>query len=138
MTAKEYLSQAYRIDQRINNKMEQITSLRDLLFKTHITMSDMPGNPNRDSSRVEKYLVKIYDLERELDNEIDRLVSLKTEIKHAIDAVGDTDCKVLLEERYMFFRSWEEIACRMGYTVRNVHRLHSKALGMVNVVTKCH
>ena len=27
MTAKEYLGQAYRIDQRINSKMEQIASL---------------------------------------------------------------------------------------------------------------
>ena len=30
MTKKEYLGQAYRIDQRINSKIEQIASLRIL------------------------------------------------------------------------------------------------------------
>ena len=33
MTAKEYLGQAYRLDQRINSKLEQIRSLRDLTTK---------------------------------------------------------------------------------------------------------
>ena len=33
MTAKEYLGQAYRIDQRINSKMEQIASLNLLAQK---------------------------------------------------------------------------------------------------------
>ena len=30
MTAKEYLGQAYRLDQRINSKLEQVLSLREL------------------------------------------------------------------------------------------------------------
>lgn len=38
MTAKEYLGQAYRIDQRINSKMEQIASL-NLLAQKATTVS---------------------------------------------------------------------------------------------------
>jgi hypothetical protein len=30
MTAKEYLEQAYRLDQRINSKLEQVASLNEL------------------------------------------------------------------------------------------------------------
>ena len=33
MTAKEYLSQAYKIDNDINSKLEQVASLRDLAIK---------------------------------------------------------------------------------------------------------
>ena len=33
MTAKDYLTQAYRIDQRINSKLEQVASLRELTTK---------------------------------------------------------------------------------------------------------
>ena len=33
MTAKEYLSQAYRLDQRIDSKIEQVASLNDLATK---------------------------------------------------------------------------------------------------------
>ena len=33
MTAKEFLGQAYRLDQRINSKLQQIDSLRGLTQK---------------------------------------------------------------------------------------------------------
>lgn len=33
MTAKEYLSQAHRLDQRVNNKLLQIESLRSMAEK---------------------------------------------------------------------------------------------------------
>lgn len=39
MTAKEYLGQAYRIDQRINSKMEQIASLNLLARKATTVFS---------------------------------------------------------------------------------------------------
>ena len=42
MDAKEYLSQAYRIDQRINSKLEQVMSLRALLGKATGTLSGAP------------------------------------------------------------------------------------------------
>ncbi|WP_312072143.1 hypothetical protein [Anaerotignum propionicum] len=41
MTAKEYLGQAYRLDQRINSKIEQVSSLHTLATKATSTISDM-------------------------------------------------------------------------------------------------
>ena len=48
MTAKEYLGQAYRLDQRIDAKLEQVSSLRALATKATATISDMPrsSSPN--------------------------------------------------------------------------------------------
>lgn len=37
ISAKDYLSQAYRIDQRINSKLEQVQSLRNLAEKASAT-----------------------------------------------------------------------------------------------------
>ena len=51
MTAKEYLGQAYRIDQRINSKMEQIASLNLLAQKATTVFNDMPGNSTRNIHR---------------------------------------------------------------------------------------
>ena len=42
LSAKDYLSQAYRIDQRINSKIEQVQSLRELAGKASATLSDVP------------------------------------------------------------------------------------------------
>ena len=54
MDAKEYLSQAYRIDQRINSKLEQVMSLRALLGKATGTLSGAPkaATPNLHSMEI--------------------------------------------------------------------------------------
>jgi hypothetical protein len=44
MTAKEYLEQAYRLDQRINSKLEQVASLNELASKATSTLTGMPKN----------------------------------------------------------------------------------------------
>ena len=136
MTSKEYLNQAFRIDQRINSKLEQIESLRVLLTKTSSTLSDMPKNPNKGQSRTEDIIIKIMMIEDEIKVDIDRLVSLKKEVSDTIKAVEPVECRMLLELRYLCFRTWEDIAAEMNYTVRNVHLLHSKALGLVHVPEK--
>ena len=136
MTAKEYLNQAFRIDQRINSKLEQIESLRALLTKTSGTLSDMPKNPNKGQSRTEDIIIKIMMIEDETKSDIDKLVTLKKEVSDTINAVDSVECRMLLELRYLCFHTWEDIAAEMNYTVRNVHLLHSKALGMVHVPEK--
>lgn len=84
MTAKEYLGQAYRIDQRINSKMEQIASLNLLARKATTVFSDMPGNSTRNIHRMEDVIIKIVDMESEINADIDRLVDLKKEISKTV------------------------------------------------------
>lgn len=96
----------------------------------------MPKNPNKDHLRSEDLIVKIMMIEDEIKADIDKLVSLKKEVSDAINAVEPVECRMLLELRYLCFHTWEEIAAEMNYTVRNVHLLHSKALGFVKVPEK--
>ena len=128
MTSKEYLSQAYRIDQRINSKIEQVSSLHDLATKATSTLSDMPGSATRNVHRMEDVIVKIIDLENEINTEIDRLVDVKREITRLITKIPNPEEQTLLELRYLCFKSWEQIAVDMGYSVENTYRLHRKAL----------
>ena len=87
MTAKEYLGQAYRLDQRINSKLEQILSLRELTTKATATMSDMPGGGSRNVYKMQDIIGKIVDLENEINADIDHLVDLKREMVAVIKAV---------------------------------------------------
>ena len=73
MTAKEYLSQAYRLDQRIRSKQEQIASLNDLATSCSATLTGMPRNPNRGGSRMADAVCKIIDLENEIAGDMERL-----------------------------------------------------------------
>jgi DNA-directed RNA polymerase specialized sigma subunit len=138
MTAKDYLSQAYRLDQRINSKLEQVESLNGLATKVSSTLTGMPKNPNRATSTMADSVSKIIDLQAEINDDIDRLVDLKREMVAVIKAVANTECQTLLELRYLCFKTWEQIAVEMNYTVRNVHLLHKEALQVVTVPVKLH
>ena len=91
MTAKEYLGQAYRLDQRINSKLEQVMSLRDLATKATSTLSDVAPSGTRNVHRMEDIIVKIVDLENEINRDIDNLVDLKREMVSVIKAVADPE-----------------------------------------------
>ena len=131
--ARTYLEQAYRIDQRINSKIEQVASLHNLATKANSTLTDMPGSPNRNIHRMEDIIVKIVDLENDINQDIDMLADLKTEIMQVIKKVDDLELQTLLEQRYLNFRTWEQIAVDMGYNVRHLYRMHDKALKAVIV-----
>lgn len=128
MIAKEYLSQAYYLDQRINSKIEQIASLNELARKATVTISDMPGNPNRGKAAMASAVEKIIDLEAEINAEVEKLVDLKVEITKAIKQVEDRNYQVLLEKRYLCFQTWEDISAELGWSLRWTHVLHGKAL----------
>lgn len=131
--ARNYLEQAYRIDQRINCKIEQVSSLHSLATKANSTLTDMPGSPNRNVHKMEDIIVKIVDLETEINHDIDTLVDLKAEITTVIKQVEDLELQTLLEQRYLNFRTWEQIAVDMGYNVRHLYRMHEKALAKVQI-----
>lgn len=118
MTAKEYLNQAYRLDQRINSKLEQVLSLRELTTKATATMSDMPSGGTRNVYRMQDIIGKIVDLENEINRDIDELIDLKREMVAAIKAVVDPECQTLLELRYLCFKTWEQIAVALGYELQ--------------------
>lgn len=91
MNAKEYLKQAFYLDKRINSKLEQVESLNALATKATSTLSDMPKSPNRGPSKLEDTIVKIIDLQEEINRDIDNLVDLKKEIANSIFELKDKE-----------------------------------------------
>ena len=133
MTAKEYLSQAYHLDKRIDSKIEQLKALNLLATKCTSTLSDMPKSQSISNSRLEDTVVKIVDLQEEINRDIDRLVDLKREIMGVIKAVPNVEYQTILEKRYLCFISWEQIAVDMNYSIQHIHRMHSSALKEITV-----
>ena len=128
MSIKDYLSQAYRIDQRIDSKLAQVMSLRDLLGKATGTLSGVPKAATPNPHSMEDTIAKMVDLENEINEDIDALVDLKAEIMRRIKRVENTEYQTILELRYLCFKRWEEIAVDMGYSLRRVYELHDCAL----------
>lgn len=128
MTTKEYLSQAYRLDQRINSKIEQLKRWQDLATKATSTLSKTSSCSYENNHKLEDNMVKIIDLKNEINNDIDRLIDLKKDIMALINAVKNPEYKTLLELRYLCFKKWEQIADEMDYSIQHIFRIHNKAL----------
>ena len=131
MTAKEYLRQALDIDRRIAEKREQAAHLKAMATNVTSTISDMPGSASRNNHRLEDIMSRLADMEKEIDESLGRLINLKLEITQTIWRLEDTNCRTLLEMRYIQFKSWEEIAVAMNVSIRCVHMRHAKALELL-------
>ena len=136
MTAKEYLGQAYRLDQRINSKLEQIRSLNELAAKCTSTITGMPKAPSHSTSMMEEAVGKIVDLQTEIDCDIGQLVDLKRDMVSIIKAVQNTEYQTLLELRYLCFKTWEQIAVAMDYSIQHIYRLRDKAIKEISLPAK--
>ena len=132
MTAKEYLSRAYRIDYRISSKIEQVESLRGLAEKATATLPDMPFNGTCNGHRMEDFITKAMDLESEIYADLCRLIDTKRDIATVIQSVENPELQTILELRYLCSKTWEEISVTQRLDIRWIHRLHNKALAEVD------
>lgn len=128
MDAKQYLSQAYYLDKRINSKIEQVASLRELATKATASVHAERVSGTRQRSPMENAVLKLIDLENEINDDIDRLVDLKRELSAFIAEIDNHAYRIVLELRYLNGNTWEEVADVMGYDLRWIYRLHGKAL----------
>lgn len=127
MAAKEYLSRYRFLNDGINAKLMQAEELRR---KAQTVSSGSSGGAHSSQpyDRIGEITAKIVDLEREINEEIDRLVEIQREIRETIAAVPEERLRVLLEYKYLNLLSLEEIAVRMNYSYKQICRLHGKAL----------
>lgn len=130
MTTKEYLSQAYRLDDEINTKLESLERLKSIAEKMTSVNSGMPHGSSDPHSK-EDVLIKIADMDAEITADIDRLVDLKREITRKINSVDDQTQRIVLYKRYINHERWEQIACDTNYDMRQVTRIHGRALQSV-------
>ena len=128
MNSKEYFEQAYRLNEEIDCKIAQLAVLNALATKTTSALSGMPHAAGQEGSKLEDTIVKIVDLQEEINAEIDRLVDLKGGIGQMIALVEDKDQRLILELRYLCMATWSEIAAKCNLSERHTKRIHSMAL----------
>ena len=129
MTAKEYLRQAYRLDQKINSDLEEVASLREMTNSiSSPQLSERVQTSRKGEAPFTRCLDKILELEDKINKEIDLLVELKKEIRMVITMVEDTDERMVLKYRYVHNYTWEQIGNELNADARTVRRWHGKAL----------
>lgn len=132
MTAKEYLSRAYRLNAQIESNLRQIQALYDMA--TSITSDFSERVQGGKKSDVSKTIEKIVLLRQKTSAETDELMSRLAQIKRVISAVPGADERLVLTLRYVEMRKWEDISQRLNFSLTSVHRIHNKALFAVQEI----
>ena len=130
MKAKEYLQQLKRLDELINQKIKEVTDLRERATSVSgidYSKDKVQTSPSGDASFV-KLIGRIADLETEINTETDRFIDEKHEIINQIQRLQNVDEITVLHKRYIEYFSFERIAVDMNYSIRNIYFIHGRAL----------
>jgi hypothetical protein len=133
MDARAYLSQARLLNNRIKsyeNELEYINTIALGPSGPHYGRDKIKQQPSLEAPFV-RYIDKIRELEKIIHDEIDKLMALKKEISQTIAEVGDAKLELILRERYINCRNWEDIAIDLTYSQVYLFKLHQKALKLV-------
>ena len=129
MKVKDYLKQAYRLDHRIDSDIEELGKLRSMAASiSSPTLGERVQTSKKREAPFEKTIMKIVDVEHKIDEEIDLLVDLKTQMREVIQAVEDVDEQLVLRYRYIHNMTWDEISDELAADNSTVRRWHGHAL----------
>ena len=136
MKAQEYLEQyaeAKRIAERLRAEYEKESEL----INTVRSALDSDGGPRRSgiSRPTEQKAIRLAKkLTLYQDAELDA-IAVKRRILRTVNRVPD-EMGAVLYERYINLKKWRDVAEAVGYSERQCHNIHDKALEMVEVMIK--
>lgn len=131
MTTREFLRQSLTLDKQIRAKQTQLQRLKDMQYSIGGSLSPDKVQSTVNHDRMGDFTAAIIDLQDEYIKDITKLLGLRYEIKGIIEKVSDPMQRLILEERYVNLKRWEDIAADNNYSWNHVHRIHGKALKVI-------
>ena len=113
----------------IEFKTNELKMLREMSLVIKSASSDdikiQSGSPK---NKLEESCIEIADSEQELKDLITRFLNAKKKIISEIEQLEDTNEYTVLIMRYVECRRMRDIADRLNYSVKNIERIHTKAI----------
>lgn len=128
MELKEYLSQAFVLDKLIQTKKEQILRIRAEQENITAVLTPDKVQSSGCKDKIGELSSQVIDLENEFAQDVTRFLVLKLEIKKLIDKLDNTKHQLIMTERYLNLKRWEDIASDNNYSWRQTHYIHKKSL----------
>ena len=128
MDTKTYLQQIERLDRKIQNKFAEIEQLKTMATSISVAQKDINVQTFSDKDRMGSAVSKIVDLESEANEIICEFLEKRSIIIHQIDGISDTNMYHILFIRYVMMKDLGTISVEMGYSFKQVCRIHGNAL----------
>lgn len=127
MDKKRYLRKGCKINLEIESKKEVLEELKANLdgikaiqFSEKVQGGDIPNDDNAMFNRINKLM--------EVGKDLASLYDTQIELNEKINKVEDFNERMVLRYRYILNYTWEQISVKMGYSTRQVIRIHGEAL----------
>ena len=130
MTYDEKLAflRRYRDAQRTMRRcMEELQQLRAEATSVSQSLSGMPSGGG-DGQAIPRAVERIADAESRLASAYGTALAERSRVKDAIDTVPDPLRRDILTRRYILGQRWERIAADNDLVMRQVFRLHHRAV----------
>lgn len=135
--AQLYLRQVEKIDSIIANKLIEQRQWKDIAMGITANMGGERVQSSGSQSKMADAVEKCVDMEREIDSLVDKLISTKKEVISTIEQLDSPIEYCVLHERYIQFKSLQEIADHHGKEYGWATTTHGRALrGVQEILDK--
>ena len=135
MKVETYLSQGKLLDQRINYSLKKLAELRNAISDIHspvISKNRVQTSPSGDAPFV-RALMRVEEMETQINREIDMLIDLRKEIHDVINQVEDKQLRAVLECKYLEGKRTTEIARQFHVCRDTIYRWMHEALSQITL-----
>lgn len=129
MDTKQYLNQAYDLEQKIRCDQDALEMLRELSMSVSaVSYGERLYHSDNSNANFVKAMHKRDAVRERLMNEMCLLINLREEILKTIDTVPNLRERAVLQYRHFQNRTWEEIADRMYVSRSTVIRWYENGI----------
>lgn len=109
----------------------QIEDLKARLYFVGQVLKPVVVQNGNNKDKICETVAALYDLISEYERDMLKFIEHKRHIKELITAINDDVCRLILEERYMNLKRWEDIASDNNYSWKHVHKIHRRGLELI-------
>lgn len=128
MTAKEYLRRIRDAESDLRSAEMDYQRARDDVMNLKAIEYDKDKVSNSHIGDLSDAIAALEKYAERVSAKWDELIAMREEAKERIGEITDGRYREVLHRRYLQGESWEYIAVGMGYSFRQVTRLHGGAL----------
>ena len=128
----EWLKSYQIIDAKIGSLTDELQVWNNRTTKITTSFSSEPKAAGG-GDQLQKCVDKICELQEELAREMQLLQSRRQEIERAINTLEDERFRSVLQLKYIEGMTFEEVADKIPYSCRQVHRIHKTAIEKIKM-----
>jgi hypothetical protein len=133
MNAKSFLSQLSKLDKMIENKLVEVEQWKRIATGMSGGNSGEKVKSSSKPDKMAEAVAKYVDIEREINNDIDRLIETKKDVINVIEMLNTNEYD-LLHKVYVQYYTIDEASYMMGKSSTWGTTTHQRALASVQKI----